>query len=305
MNDCIIVGGGIAGLQAAIQLGRYSAHDILVIDNGSGRSTLCRNYHNILGWPEGISGEELRSLGRQQAESVGVQFANDTVKKAEAKNSSFLLTGESGKEYNAKTILLATGLIDRFPDIPGLVPTLGCTVYVCPDCDGYEVQNRKTVVLGAGKSGADMALLLRDRTEDLTYINHEKIAVDDDLIGQLKKKGIAYVEKTITKVECQGDGMIQGVKLEDGTVISAERGFISFGGNKVHSELAAQLGAELEHNKHVKADPRSKMTNVTNVWIAGDLGVHAEQTTVAMGDGATAAIWIHKALKEMDDAATT
>lgn len=305
MYDCIIVGGGIAGLQAAIQLGRYSAHNILVIDNGRGRSTLCRNYHNILGWPDGISGEELRSLGRQQAENVGVQFVHDTVKKAEAINDSFLLTGESGEVYSSKTILLATGLTDRFPDIPGLVPTLGRTIYVCPDCDGYEVQNRKTVVLGAGKTGADMALLLRDRTDDITYINHEKTVVDDDLQEQLKHKGIVYVEKTITKVECQEDGIIQGVQLEDGTVLSAERGFISFGGNIIHSELALQLGAELEHNKHVKTEPRSKMTNVKNVWIAGDLGVHAELTTVAMGDGATAAIWIHKALMDMNDTVST
>lgn len=305
MNDCIIVGGGIAGLQAAIQLGRYSAHDILVIDKGSGRSTLCRNYHNILGWPDGISGDELRSLGKSQAESVGVQFINDTVEKADIQEESFLLTGRSGNEYRGKTILLATGLTDRFPDIPGLVSTLGRTVYVCPDCDGYEVQNRKTVVLGAGNSGAGMAILLSDRTEDLTYINHEKTRVDDKLRSQLKDKGIVYVEKTMTEVECRGDGIIKAVKLEDGTVLPAERGFISFGGNKVHSELAQQLGAELEHNKHVKADPRSKMTNVPNVWIAGDLGVHAEQTTVAMGDGATAAIWIHKVLMERKEAAAT
>ncbi|WP_106765924.1 NAD(P)/FAD-dependent oxidoreductase [Paenibacillus faecalis] len=299
MNDCIIVGGGIAGLQAAIQLGRYSAYNVLVIDNGKGRSTLCRNYHNILGWPDGISGEKLRSLGKKQAESVGVQFAHDTVKRAEAHNRSFVLTGESGKPYSTKTLLLATGLTDRFPNIPGLVSTLGRTIYVCPDCDGYEIENRKTLVLGAGNSGADMALLLRDRTDDITYINHEKTAVDHGRIEQLNDKGIGYVEKEIVEVECQGDGMIRGVKLEDGEALPAERGFISFGGNQVHSELAAQLGAELEHNRHVKADPRSKMTSVKNVWVAGDLGVHSQLTTVAMGDGATAAIWIHKALSRM------
>lgn len=302
MKDCIIVGGGIAGLQAAIQLGRYSVHDILVIDKGNGRSTLCRNYHNILGWPEGISGDELRSRGRAQSESVGVQFINDTIGKAELQDGSFLLTGTSGKEYRGRTVLLATGLTDRFPDIPGLVPTLGRTVYVCPDCDGYEVQNRKTVVLGAGSSGAGMALLLSDRTKDLTYINHEKKPVDIKLLEQMKAKGIEYMDQTISEVLCDGDGMIQSVMLENGVTIEAERGFISFGGNKVHSELAEQLGAMLEHNKHVKADPRTKMTNVPNVWIAGDLGVHAEQTTVAMGDGATAAIWIHKALMAMNEA---
>lgn len=301
MKDCIIVGGGIAGLQAAIQLGRYSIHDILVIDKGIGRSTLCRDYHNILGWPEGISGDELRSRGRAQAESVGVQFINDTIDKAESQGNSFLLIGTSGVEYQARTILLATGLTDRFPDIPGLVPTLGRSVYVCPDCDGYEVQNRKTIVLGAGASGANMALLLSDRTGDLSYINHERTPVDDELLQQMKVKGIKYIDETIAEVICDADGMIRSVMLENGTKIAAERGFISFGSNEVHSELAEQLGADLENNKHVKADPRSKMTNVPNVWIAGDLGVHAEQATVAMGDGATAAIWIHKALMSLNE----
>ncbi|WP_054958259.1 NAD(P)/FAD-dependent oxidoreductase [Paenibacillus dakarensis] len=301
MNDCIIVGGGIAGLQAAIQLGRYSAYDILVIDKGEGRSTLCRNYPNILGFPEGISGPELRSRGRKQAEAVGVHFVEDTIEQAQHQEDSFVLTGKSGREYQGRTILLATGLTDRYPDIPGLVPTLGRSVYVCPDCDGYEVQNRQTVVLGAGNAGANMAILLSERTEDITYINHEKSQVDESLRSQLKEKGIVYAEKAVKEVLCKQDGIIQGVLLEDGEKIEAERGFIAFGGNKVHSELAVQLGAELEHNHHVKADPRSKMTNVPNVWVAGDLGVHSELTTVAMGDGVTAAVWIHKALKSMNE----
>ena len=79
MHDCIIIGGGIAGLQAAIQLGRYSAYDLLVIDKGYGRSTICRSYNNILGWPEGVSGEQLRSMGRRHAQAYGVPFVHDTI----------------------------------------------------------------------------------------------------------------------------------------------------------------------------------------------------------------------------------
>src|SRR3954449_8067559 len=96
--DCIIIGGGIAGLQASIQLGRYM-HKVLVIDSGYGRSTLCRSYHNILGWPDGISGEELRRLGRQQAEKLGVAFVQDEVVQAVAKGTigdGFELLGKSG-----------------------------------------------------------------------------------------------------------------------------------------------------------------------------------------------------------------
>lgn len=296
MKDCIIVGGGIAGLQAAIQLGRYSVHRVLVIDKGTGRSTLCRSYHNILGWPDGVSGETLRRLGRQHAESYGVQFTEDTIEHAEKMQGGFRLTGKSGRHYESKTLLMATGVSDRFPELPGLVPTLGRSVYVCPDCDGYEIQDRKTVVMGSGESGASMAVLLWERTKDIIYVNHEGDQATPETMARLTELGIPYIKEQISEIQCSGDGRISGVLLKDQQLISAERGFIAFGGNKIHSDLAEQLGAELEHNRHVKADPRSKMTNVENLWVAGDLAVHSELSTAAMGDGAVAAIWIHKTL---------
>ncbi|WP_433943136.1 NAD(P)/FAD-dependent oxidoreductase [Paenibacillus sp. SN-8-1] len=303
--DCIIVGGGIAGLQAAIQLGRYMTHQILVIDSGHGRSTLCRNYHNILGWPEGVSGIELRKRGKAQAASTGVKFVQDKVIKAVRHGQLFKLTGEQGEHYEARTLLLATGLMDRFPDIPGILPAMGRSVYVCPDCDGVEIHDRKTVVMGSGNPGANMALLLAERASELIYINHEQKAVDAETLMEIKNRGIQYIEGGISRLLEEHDGMIQSVILEDGTVIPAERGFIAFGGNQVHSKLAEELGAKLYHNKHVEADARSRMTSVQNLWVAGDLGVHAEQVTVAMGDGAMAAISINKVLMKLGKAQET
>jgi thioredoxin reductase (NADPH) len=297
--DAIIVGAGIAGLQAALQLGRYSAHRILVVDAGGGRSSLCQNYHNILGWPDGVSGEELRASGRKQAERVGVEFMSDKILQAEKKDGHFILEGSQGTRYLSKTLLLATGVSDRFPELPGLVPLLGSTVYVCPDCDGYEIQDRQTVLMGAGEAGAHMAFILRERTKDLTYVNHEKKAVPAELLQRFEEEGITYIEEAITRVEEKKNGIIAGVTLENGTFLPAERGFIAFGGNPVHSELAAQLGVDLHKNKHVEANKRSMTTNVEHVWVAGDVAVHAEQATVAMGEGALAAIWIHKALQKL------
>lgn len=86
--DCIIIGGGIAGIQAAIQLGRYK-HNIIVIDSSQGRSSIAKAYHNILGWPEGVSGKQLRTLGRQHAEKFGVEFLDDTVTSLEKSRTSF------------------------------------------------------------------------------------------------------------------------------------------------------------------------------------------------------------------------
>lgn len=305
VKDCIIIGGGIAGLQAAIQLGRYSAYDVLVIDRGTGRSTICKSYRNILGWPDGVSGEELRGRGRQQAESVGVTFAADDIRKAERDEAEyFVLTGKEGVRYRTKTLLLATGVMDRFPQLPGLMSTLGTSVFVCPDCDGYEIQDRKTVVMGSGDPGASMAVLLSERTQDIIYINHEGEPASSEHMSQLADLGIPYIEKKVSEIREEG-GILSAVVLEDGSIVPAERGFLSFGGNMIYSELAEQLGAELEHNRHVKTDPRSKMTSVELLWAAGDLGVHSELTTVAMGEGATAAIWINKTLKKMTSGAVT
>ncbi|MDQ0247452.1 thioredoxin reductase [Bacillus fengqiuensis] len=291
----IIIGGGIAGLQAAIQLGRYK-HDVLVIDSNYGRSTLCKNYHNILGWPDGVSGETLRELGRQHAEKYGVHFSKDKVIQSMKQDGSIKIETETGKTYATKTMLLATGVMDRLPDILNIKSCLGLTVYVCPDCDGYEVSDKSVLVLGAGKAGANMALTLTYWTKDIVYVNHEESDIEDSLKEKLIQSNIVYRHETISEVITENNSIFKGVKLKNGETLYADRGFIAFGGNKVYSELAEQLGVKLMENRHVEVDPRTKETSVSNVWAAGDIVAHSEQSTIAMGEGAQAAIWIHKRL---------
>ncbi len=294
MYDCLIVGGGIAGLQAAIQLGRYN-HKTLVLDAGDGRSSICHSYHNILGYPDGISGPELREIGRQQAGEYGVEFVIGKAANAAKTDSGFEVTADSGDRYQSKTLLLATGIMDRIPPFPELMPTLGVSVYVCPDCDGHEVKDKSTIVMGSGNAGANMALTLNYFTDEITYVNHENTKVDEEIAVAMKGKGIHYVEGPIEKVLADGPDF-RGVALANGEEFLAERGFIAFGGNEVKSQLAQQLGVELHKNKHVLVDPRTKMTNIENVWAAGDVVAHSEQVTIAMGDGMQASIWIHKTL---------
>lgn len=293
--DCIIVGGGIAGLQAAIQLGRYE-HDILVVDSNDGRSAICRSYHNLLGWPDGVSGEQLRSLGRQQAEAVGVEFQSDRIVAARKDKGEFILDGKDGYHYVGRKLLLATGVMDNIPKIKNLLPCLGLSVYVCPDCDGYEVKNKKVVILGSGEAGAEMAQTIHYWTDGITFINHESKEVTVETRRKLEERNIRYVEGNISEAIVEGDSDFHGVRLDNGEEISGEKGFIAFGGNKVHTELARELGVEILDNKHINADARSKETNVEDVWAAGDIVAHSEQVSTAMGDGSIAAIWIHKKL---------
>ncbi|WP_243459456.1 NAD(P)/FAD-dependent oxidoreductase [Metabacillus bambusae] len=295
MYECIIVGAGIAGLQAAIQLGRYM-HNVLVIDSHNGRSNLCRGYHNILGWPNGVSGQTLRELGQKQAKSLGIEFINDLVIEAEKHDKEILLRTKQGTEYKTKTLLISTGIKDRIPTIKDIEPCLGISIYVCPDCDGYEVRDKHVLLLGSGSTGANLALTLTYWTNRITFINHDSKELELDIKDKLKQNNITIINEQIEAVIAENESSFKGVKLNNGQTVSGDRGFIGFGGNLVHSELAKQLGVELLENKHVLVDPRTKETNITNVWAAGDVVAHSEQVTIAMADGCQAAIWIHKRL---------
>ncbi|OBZ17294.1 NAD(P)/FAD-dependent oxidoreductase [Bacillus sp. FJAT-26390] len=292
--DCIIVGGGFAGLQAAIQLGRYR-HNVAVIDAAEGRSTMCRSYHNLIGFPIGIGGAELLALGRQQAEQLGIHFIKAVVVRAEKAEDGLLLHTADEVSFRCKRLLIATGVKDRIPSFPELIPCLGISAYICPDCDGYEVADQQTLVLGAGNAGARMALTLTHWTSDLIYINHERSPVDRELLDLLADKGIPYIEQAIQSVNAE-QAQFNGIVLEDGSTLACERCFVAFGGNEVRSGFAKQLGVELMDNKHIIVDPRTKLTSVRNVWAAGDVAAHSEMVTIAMGDGSQAAIWIHKSL---------
>lgn len=290
--DCIIIGGGIAGLQCAIQLGRYM-HQVLVIDDGDGRSNVCRSYHNILGYPDGISGQHLRDVGRKQAAVLGVHFLQEKAESAAKIDGEFQITCADGKTYTADRVVLATGVMDRIPSFPNLYPCLGISVYVCPDCDGYEVKGNKVIVIGSGRTGSGMVKTLSYWTNDLVYINHEQEPLLESDMEKLKKLNVEYWPVPIKEVLAAGS-QLQGFVLENGETIKGAQAFIAFGGNEVKSELGRQLGVEMLENKHILADPRTKMTNVHGVWAAGDIGVHSEQVTIAMGEGSQAAIWIHK-----------
>lgn len=300
--DALIVGGGIAGLQAAIQLGRYR-HRVMVVDRGFGRSTLCRRYGNVLGWPDGVSGKELREKGRKQTEALGVDWVEDEVTGLAKTTDGFTAFGRRGT-YAGRVLLLATGVTDRYPDVPGLEACLGLSVYVCPDCDGYEASGRKTVVLGSGDSGARMALELLYWTDDITFVNHGGKPIERRLAERLEHKRVDVVEGTLEAVE-HDDGRFKAARLAEGGAVAGERAFIAFGGNEVNTALAASLGAERLENRHIVTDPRTKMTTVPGLWAAGDVGVHSEQLTVAMGEGTLAAVWMHKELLRQGVAART
>ncbi|WP_243387846.1 NAD(P)/FAD-dependent oxidoreductase [Bacillus kexueae] len=301
MYDCVIIGGGIAGLQAAIQLSRYK-YNILVIDSNNGRSSECNMYKNILGWTGGISGMELREAGKKQAIMFGAQFYFGNVIVVKKEDDRFTIQTKDQRKFLSKTILFATGVKDRIPsDLHSMFhPFLGTFIYVCPDCDGYEVYQKRTIVVGSGEAGANMALTLRHWTKDLLYLNHEEQPISLHTKERLKEKGIPMIAEQVIDLK-SSKTFCQGVSLKSGKWIETEKIFIAFGGNLVNSSLARQLGVKVNESGHIEVNPRTKETNIKNVWAAGDVVAHSEQVTIAMGDGSQSAIWIHKRLKEMND----
>jgi thioredoxin reductase (NADPH) len=300
MHDCVIIGGGIAGLQAALQLGRYM-HRVAVIDRHRGRSLLARNYKNILGWPEGVSGPRLRELGTAQAREVGVEFIENTVVTGSKTGGGFELGLDGGQTIQARRLLISTGLTDRIPEgIAGMREVLGLSMYVCPDCDGYEIKDRQTVVIGAGNPGASLACELQYWTNRITFVNHEpeQHPVSAKWEAECRDKGISIVNGPAAQIHYASLNTLTHVELQNGKTIPAEKGFIAFGGNKAESDIARKLGVERLENGHIPVDGRTKQTNVENIWAAGDVVAHSQLLTVAIGDGAQAAIWIHKSLME-------
>src|SRR3954470_23595007 len=155
--DVAVVGGGPAGLCAALWLARYM-HKVVVVDSGDPRNWETRGINGYLGH-QGIRSPELRSIGRAECASVGVEFIGGIVDQAINETGElFAICLRGGTTIEAKRILLAIGIKDVWPAIPGLGDCYGETVHVCPDCDGYETRDKKTVVIGTGRKAVGMAL---------------------------------------------------------------------------------------------------------------------------------------------------
>src|SRR3954469_18052618 len=158
IREVIIVGGGIAGLSAAIYLGR-AQRDVLVIDSGHSMAKWEPVVQNYLGFPNGVGGEELLKNGCTQARRYGARFVRDEIKTVSARKSFFVLKGKR-KTYRTKRLLVATGIFHRPPEIPGVKQCLGHSMFFCKDCDGHRVRGKRIAVIGANNEAVEYALAM-------------------------------------------------------------------------------------------------------------------------------------------------
>jgi thioredoxin reductase len=291
--EVAIVGGGPAGLSAGVWLGRY-LRSVVLIDAGDPRNWETRGVNGYLGLPR-VKPPELRKRGREECERFGVQLVDDEVLQVTRQSaSSFRLVLRSGGQFVAPRVLLAIGIRDVWPDVPGLARAYGDTVHVCPDCDGYEAQGKKTVIIGSGKKAVHLALAMTTWTRDIIICTNGLPArIAEDLCEKLDRLNIPVLENRIRQVSATG-GDVYAIELEQGMNIDCERIFFGLG-QLPADDLGTQLGCKRDDNGLIEIDEQGA-TTVEHVYAAGDITPGPQLTAMAVASGTTAALSIHRSL---------
>jgi thioredoxin reductase (NADPH) len=291
--DVVIVGGGPAGLCSALWLARY-LHKVVVVDSGDPRNWETRGINGYLGH-QGIRSPELRTLGRAECAQFGVEFVDGIVDQAiNEAGELFEVSLRDGSTIESRRILLAIGIKDFWPDIPGLERCYGETIHVCPDCDGYETRGKKTVVVGTGRKAVGMALALTTWTRQIVICtNGEKAEMNQTLLEKLKQLNIPVIEAPIKCVVSKSSEIV-GIDLEGGMSLDCERLYLAIGQYPA-DDLGAQLGCKRDELGRLVIDDRNH-TSVKNVYAAGDIAPGPQLAIGAAASGAVAAIAIHASL---------
>lgn len=294
LYDVAIIGGGPAGLSAAIWLARY-LHRVILIDSGDPRNWETRGVNGFLGSP-GVRPAQLRGSGREEARAHGVELVDALCERVVCQDEEHfqLLLGD-GRPVDARRILLAIGLKDVWPDVPGLEHVYGANAHVCPDCDGWECGKRKVVVLGKGRKAAGVALDLTTWTDQIIICTNGAPADLDlhEYMEKLDALNIPVLESPITCLRHEG-ATLQSVEFKDGLQLDVDKIFFAIGQYPA-DDLGAQLGCERDSGGHIIVDAHHH-TSVRNCYAAGDIVPGPQLAIAAASDGAIAALAIHKSL---------
>ena len=296
MYDCAIIGGGPAGLTAAIYLARYHLK-IRLYDSGDARAALIPRTHNHAGYPGGIAGKELLRRMREQAGEFGVECEDVAVTRIAPQGNEFLVEVDGSGTIQARTVLLATGVHNLPPDMDpaehDAALQRGLLRY-CPICDGYEVTDKRVGVIGTGEHGRREALFLRGYTKDVTLIApgaaHD---LDVGCRAKLDEAGVEHLDGPCTPMRIDGDELV--VSTADG-----DRRFDSVYpalGSRIRSELAVAAGAAANEEGCLEVDSHQQ-TSVPGLFAAGDVVLGLDQISNAMGMAGVAATKIRNLLDE-------
>lgn len=300
--DALIIGGGSAGLSAALMLAR-SRRRIAIVDSGEPRNAVTAHMHGVLG-RDGWSPLDLLATGRAEVARYGATFVDGSVASLtraaaiDADDAGFAVALDTGTSLAARHVLVATGLTDDLPDVPGLRDRWGRGVAHCPYCDGWEARDGRIVVLATGPGSVHQAQLLRQLSPSVTYAVNGSELPDDARTG-LEARGIAVDTRAVVAVEAHGDAP-HALRLADGTIMPADTVFVRPAAIP-HDGMLRALGAATDPGMDgadwVTVDAFGR-TSVPGLWAAGNAVNPAATVPVAAAAGATAGAAINAELVE-------
>jgi thioredoxin reductase len=290
--DVVVVGGGAAGLSAALVLGR-ARRRVAVVDAGAPRNAPAAHMHGFLS-RDGMPPAELLAAGRAEAARYGVELIADRV---DGIDPGFFVRLAGGRVLQARRILLATGVRDELPDIPGVRERWGRDLLHCPYCHGWEVRDSPIGVLGTQPGAVEHALLIRQWSDDVVFFAHSNALTAGER-DRLRARGIQVVYGEVTSLVVESD-RLTGIELADGRVIARTAVFIRPRNVQHADDLPSALGCETDESGNVLVDSTGR-TSVFGVWAAGNVVDPRAQVIASAGAGNAAAIAVNADLVQED-----
>lgn len=294
--DVIIIGAGPAGLNAALVLGRCRRR-VLVCDAGRPRNAASHGLHNYL-TRDGIDPTEFLRLGRDELKSYEtVKLLTIAASDARRMENGFEVTLSNGERAVTRKLLIATGVVDDLPKVPGLEMLYGRSVFHCPYCDGWEMRDQPLAVYGKGENGLGLALELILWSRDLVLCTDGPSQLSAEDLERLAQHNIPVREEQILRLEGK-DGILEKIVFADGKAIK-RRGMFFSTGQRQASELPEKLGCVFTEHGCV-ATGEYEATNIPGLYVAGDASRLVQFVIVAASEGAQAAVAINKELMKED-----
>ncbi|WP_416445160.1 NAD(P)/FAD-dependent oxidoreductase [Leucobacter sp. HNU] len=315
--ETIIIGGGAAGLSAAQSLGR-ARRGVLVLDTGLPRNRFADRMHNVLGH-DGVAPAELLEIGRREAAEYDVRIESAAVRAVReprdgeaaegaggadrpgAGETRLVVELEDGRSIGTRAVVLASGVTDVLPEIPGLVEQWGRGVAHCPYCHGWEVRGERIAVLATSPMSLHQVQLLRQWTDDLTVFAAALGELPEETLAELRARNIRLIEHPVAEVLGDESGVLRSVRTEDGRLHLIDALF-TFGSIRPNDDMVAALGlarAEAPFGSFLAVDPLGR-TSHPRIWAAGNLVNPSGAVPLAVSSGSMAGGGVNLALAEAD-----